>query len=73
MGLRTSFDVRHPFFRPLWRRGVFVGVLGLWTVYEIANGNWIWALVFGAAVGYLAYEFFVIFDPEDYGDKGDAE
>ncbi len=66
---RSQFDVRHPFFRPMWRRAVFVGALGLWTIYEISQANWVWAGIFGAATAYLAYEWFIVFDPKQYGDE----
>ena len=69
--MRQQFDVRHPLFRPFWRRAVIVGAMSAWTVYEIVNGNTVWALAFGAASAYLAYEFFVVFDPKNYEDKGD--
>jgi hypothetical protein len=62
-------EVRHPFFRPLWRRGLFVGALAAWTGYEVVNANWIWAGIFAAAVAYLVYEWFVAFDPKNYGDE----
>ncbi|MEL7117430.1 MAG: hypothetical protein AAGP08_17910 [Pseudomonadota bacterium] len=64
--LKEQFDVRHPFFRPFWRRALFVGALATWTVYEVVNANWIWAGVFAVASGFLAYQWFVIFDPKDY-------
>ena len=65
---RNQFDVRHPMFRPFWRRAVIVGLAGAWTTYEIVNGNWIWAGIFGAATAFLAYEWFIVFDPANYGD-----
>lgn len=66
---RSQFDVRHPIFRPLWRRVVLVGLAAAWTSYEVVNGNWIWATVFGAATAYLAYEWFIVFDPKQYEDE----
>jgi len=67
-----QFDVRHKLFRPVWSRMLVVGVLAAWTGYEAINGHTIWALVFGAATAYLAYEFFVIFDPAKYGEDEDS-
>ena len=64
----AQFEVRHPFFRPLWRRALFVGALSAWMVYEVVNQNWIWAAVFAAASAYLAYHWFLVFDPKDYGE-----
>ena len=65
---KNQFDVQHPFFRPLWRRALFVGAMALWTVYEIVNANWIWAGIFTAAVAYLGYQWFIVFDPKNYED-----
>lgn len=71
MSLRNSFDVRHPMFRPLWRRGVFCALILGWAVYEAISGNSVWALVFAGAGAYLVYEFFVVFDPKNYEPKAD--
>lgn len=73
MSLRSSFDVRHPFFRPLWRRAAFFGVIVVWACYEAYAGNSVWALVFGAAGAYLGYEFFIAFDPKNYSSASDDE
>lgn len=67
---KSPFDVRHPLFRPLWRRVVFVAAILSWTVYEAANANYVWAAVFGAAGLYLLWAFFLVFDPADYEDEG---
>jgi multisubunit Na+/H+ antiporter MnhE subunit len=67
--MKSQFDVRHPFFRPFWRRAVFVGVLAIWTGFELVSQNWIWGAIFGAATAYLAYHWFVVFNPKDYGDE----
>lgn len=65
------FDLRTPFFRPLWRR-VAVVVLALgWALVEISGGNVFWAILFGAMGAYAAYEFFVIYDPVAYTDAAD--
>lgn len=67
----SQFDVRHPFFRPFWRRAIFIGALGAWTIYELMNENWIWGIVFGGASAFLAYHWILVFDPKDYGDDAD--
>jgi hypothetical protein len=60
------FDVRTPFFTPLWRRVLVVGIALGWALVELASGATAWALVFGAAGAWLAYSFFVIWeDPEE--------
>lgn len=65
------FDLRVPFFLPLWRRILTVASSGGWAVFELANGNPGWAAIFGAASAFCAYEFFIVFDPENF--KGDKE
>ncbi|MGR3466085.1 hypothetical protein [Limimaricola sp.] len=64
------FDIQSPFFIPPWRR-VLVVVLTLgWAGIELWRGAPGWALLFGAAGLWCAYQFFVVFDPprEDAGD-----
>lgn len=65
-------DVQHPFFRPLWRRVAVVAVCLGWAGVELAAGEVFWAILFGAAGVYCAYQFFLVFDPpEDRpGDRG---
>ena len=63
------FNLRHPFFLPLWRRVLTVAVTGGWAFVEFVTGNGLWAVLFGAAALWCAYEFFVTFDPENYTNK----
>lgn len=64
--------VRHPFFLPRGRRVATVIATGAWAALELSLGNPGWAMFFGAIAGYCAYEFFVVFDPENYqSDKQD--
>jgi hypothetical protein len=60
------FEVRHPFFRPAWRRALATAVCFLWAGFEMWNDAPIWAAVFAVAGGYLFWQFFVRFKPEDY-------
>ncbi len=67
--MKNAFDVRHPFFRPLWRRAVLtIFTLG-WAVFELSHGATVWAALFGACGVYLFLQFFVHFDPADYEAK----
>ena len=66
------FNVQTPFFRPLWRRVVTTLACLAWTAYEVTLGLTMWAIIFGAASVYLAWEFFVAFDPEPDGDEEES-
>lgn len=66
------FNLRHPFFRPLATRAIVTGVALGWALFELANGNAAWALIFGAFGGLCVYEFFLVFDPENYKEKDDG-
>lgn len=60
------FDLRHPFFRPLWRR-VLVTVLCLaWAAVEFAGGAAFWGTLFAGIGALCVYEFFIVFDPANY-------
>ena len=66
----SLFDVQTPFFRPLWRRVAVTFVCLAWAVMEVSTGAVFWAILFGAAGLYLAWQFFVVFDPAPDGDDG---
>lgn len=71
MADRRFLDIRHPFFRPVARRAVVVAVSGGWAVVELMSGSPGWALLFGAAAAWCGYEFFVVFDPDNYREQSD--
>ena len=60
-------DLRHPMFRPVWSRALAVALIGGWALWELSRGQLFWAILFGAAAGWMAYSFFVAFDPAEYG------
>lgn len=62
----NALNIRHPFFLPLWRRIATTGFTGAWALFELSGGNVFWAILFGAAALWCAYEFFVVFDPENF-------
>ena len=67
----TFFNLRLPFFRPMCRRvATFLVAVG-WAIAELISNSPGWALMFGAATAYTAYEFFIIYDPANYEDKAD--
>jgi hypothetical protein len=63
------FDVRHPFLRPLWRRIALVAATLGWSVVELMGGNVFWAILFGSVGAFLAWEFFIVYDPKNYEEK----
>lgn len=63
---KDMFDLKHPFFVPLWRRVVTVTLTLGWAVFELVLGNPGWALIFGAAGAWTVYQFFVVWaSPEE--------
>lgn len=61
-------DPEHPFFRPLWRRIVVVALCLGWAVFEIVSGSPFWAILFGAAGVYAAWQLLITFDPGGGGE-----
>ncbi len=51
------FDLRHPFFLPLWRRAATVALAGGWALFELVTNSVGWAIMFGAVAVYCVYEF----------------
>ena len=66
----SLFDVQTPFFRPRWRRVAVTLACFAWAAVEMATGAPLWASLFGAAGLYLAWQFFVVFDPGSDGENG---
>lgn len=56
-----SSDLKHPFFRPLWRRIAIVVICLAWASFEMVNGSSIWGLVFASMGLYCAWQFFIVF------------
>lgn len=70
MSGRGFLDLRHPWFRPLWRRVLVVAICLGWAAFELAGGAPFWAILFGAAGLYAAWSFFVAWqDPPEDGGK----
>ncbi len=68
---RDPFKVRHSFFLPKSRRVITTVFCFGWACMELVLGNPIWFAIFTAIAGYLAYQFFVVFDPKDYAKSED--
>ncbi|MBT8418473.1 MAG: hypothetical protein KJO42_13625 [Silicimonas sp.] len=70
---QNLFEVRHPFFRPLWRRVLVTSLCLGWALVELANGAGVWAALFGVCGVYLFVQFFIRFDPADYEAPSDKD
>ena len=57
-------DPSHPFFRPAWRRYLVVAAPFAWAGVEWSAGNTVWAYLFAAIGGYLAWNLLVAHRPE---------
>ena len=66
------YEVRTVFFRPIWRRILVVAAVAIWTVIEVVNEAWFWALLFAGAGIYLSWAFFIAFEDAPAG-KEDTE
>ncbi len=60
-------DIRHPFFNPRWRRVAVTAVTTIWTVFELSNGQILWASLFAVLTAVCVYNFFFNWtdQPED--------
>ncbi len=63
----SKLGLQHPFFLPLWRRVGTVLAISLWGVLELWLGNTGWAVFFAILAGICSLEFFILFDPDNYG------
>ena len=68
---KEILGLRHPFFLPRIRRLAVVVLLAIWTGLELFLGSIGWATATGLIGIYVAFQFFVIFDPADYAPKED--
>ena len=60
-------DPSHPFYRPAWRRYLIVAALFCWAGFEYSHDNAIWAYLFAAIGGYLAWHLILKYPPRDEG------
>jgi hypothetical protein len=61
--MKKFLNPQHPWFIPLWRRVLVVGICALWALLEFATGSPSWGILFGALGVYCAHQFFIVFDP----------
>jgi hypothetical protein len=58
-------DPSHPFYRPAWRRYLIVGATFAWAFVEYSNDNAVWAYLFAAIGGYLAWHLILTWRDSD--------
>lgn len=63
---KNMWNVKTPFFRPVWRRLLACCIVGLWGIVELIYGNKTFGILFLGAGAYLVHQFFIIFKVEDY-------
>jgi hypothetical protein len=63
------FNLQRPFFRPLFPRVATFAIAAGWALFEFGTGSPGWAVMFGAIAVWCGYQFFIIFDPENYKDQ----
>jgi hypothetical protein len=61
-------DVKHPFFKPIWRRGLVTAICFTWAAVEFAIGSPMFGVLSGALGLWCIYALFWRFDPADFGD-----
>lgn len=66
-------DPDHPFYRPLWRRMLLVGLCATWTGVEFYNGEQAWATIFLVVTAYAFANLILFFKPSDPAEKPPGE
>lgn len=64
-------DPAHPLFQVAWRRYLIVAVPFAWACVEWSAGNTVWAYLFAAIGGYLAWHLVLTWPPRD--GEGDED
>ncbi len=62
------FELRVPFFRPLWRRVLVSAICLGWGAFEFLTGAPFWAILFGAMGATAIWQFFLSGWPGDHDD-----
>lgn len=66
------FELRVPFFFPLWRRMVVTVICFGWAVMELATGSLFWTVLFVAMGGMATWQFFLSGWPEKTPDQDES-
>lgn len=62
------FELRVPFFIPLWRRVLVTAICLGWAMLELVSGAPFWAVIFGAMGVTALWQFFLSGWPEKEKD-----
>ena len=54
------FELRVPFFLPVWRRVAITGICFGWALFELATGAPFWAVLFGALGAMALWQLFLL-------------
>lgn len=65
MNTKQFFDLKVPFFVPLWRRIAVVAVALAWAIFEFSAGAPFWGFVFGAMGIFAAWELLLSGWPDE--------
>jgi hypothetical protein len=64
-------DQDHPFYRPLWRRLVIVGLIAAWAAYEIGVvRDPLWMILIGGLLAYAVWNFLITWPKPGPTDDG---
>lgn len=68
-----GFDFNDPFYTPLWRRVVIVGIALGWALFEFIGGSPFWGVLFGGMGLWAFYGLFIAFEPRQPAEKAKKE
>lgn len=70
--MKMNSDANHPWLRPLWRRVLVTAICFAIALWDLWNGDYVWALIFGGMGGYAIHIFFIAWN-KDQPEKRDDE
>lgn len=53
-------DLENPFFAPLWIRIAVVAVMAVWGMFELSQGEYMWAIIFLGFAAICGWRFATI-------------
>ena len=67
----SFFDLQIPFFIPVWRRCVLIGICLVWSAFEFFAGETFWGLLFVGLGALAAWQLFFSGWPEGESPSGE--